>query len=233
VPINQASEILPQLRQTGRVSRGFIGVALRDVDADLQRSLGLRSPSGALVQDVTDGSPGARAGLRTYDVIVAVDGKAVSGNDELIQIIAARKPGSTATLQVLRDGRSINVPVKLAERPARERRQERPESERPQPSSQREPWLGLAVREIDAEFAARANLPSGTEGVVVSRVEPMSPAFDAEIERGHVLLEINRQRVRSTDDYRRLTARARSGDVLTLYLYKPESGRALHTLKID
>ena len=233
VPINQASEILPQLRDTGRVSRGFIGVALRDVDADLQRSLGLRSPSGALVQDVNPESPGARAGLRTYDVIVAVDGKPVAGNDELIQIIASRKPGTSATLQVVRDGRSMNVPVKLAERPPRERRQDRQEEERPQPSSQREPWLGLSVRDLDREFAARTNLPSGTAGVVVSRVEPMSPAFDAEIERGHVLLEINRQPVRSIEDYQRLTSRARSGDVLTLYLYKPESGRALHTVKID
>src|SRR3954468_13993398 len=74
VPINQASAILPQLREKGRVSRGYIGVSLKDVDADLQRSLGLKSPGGALVQDVTPGSPGARAGLRTYDLIVAVEG---------------------------------------------------------------------------------------------------------------------------------------------------------------
>ncbi len=74
MPINQASAILPQLRDTGRVSRGYIGVTLRDVDPDLQRSLGLKSADGALVQDVTPASPGARAGIRTYDLIVAVDG---------------------------------------------------------------------------------------------------------------------------------------------------------------
>jgi serine protease Do len=231
VPINQAREILPQLRDTGRVSRGFIGVALRDVDPDLQRSLGLRSQSGALVQDVTAGSPGARAGIRTYDVIVAVDGRAVAGNDELIKLIATRKPGTTATLQVVRDGRSMNVPVKLAERPLRDQRQERRTAE--QPSSQRGLSIGLSVREIDSEFSTRANLPPGVEGVIVSRVEPMSPAFDAEIERGHVLLEINRQPVRTIEDFRRLTSRVGAGDVLTLYLFKPESGRALHTVKID
>jgi serine protease Do len=234
VPINQASEILPQLRDTGRVSRGYIGVTLRDVDPDLQRSLGLGSANGALVQDVTAGSPGARAGIRTYDVIVAVDGRAVSGNDELIQLIAARKPGTTASLQVVRDGRSMNVPVKLAERPLRDRRQpERSQGEQLQPSSQRGLPLGLSVREIDPEFAARANLPAGAGGVVVSRVEPMSPGFDAEIERGHVVLEVNRQPVKSVEDFRRLTSGAKSGDVLTLYLFKPESGRALHTVKLD
>ena len=77
-------------------------------------------------------------------------------------------------------------------------------------------------------------LPEGMQGVVISRVEPMSPAFDAEVERGHVLLEINRHPVRSVEDYRRLTANAKAGDILALYIYKPESdSRALHTVKIE
>jgi serine protease Do len=91
----------------------------------------------------------------------------------------------------------------------------------------------MSVRQLDAEFVERYGLPPGTEGVIVSRVEPMTPAFDADVSRGHVVLEINRQPVRSIDDYRRLTSRARAGDVLTLYLYRPDVGRALHTLKID
>ena len=72
------------------------------------------------MQDVTAGSPGARAGLRPYDLIVAVDGKQVVRNDELIQLVAARQPGTSATLQIVRDGRAMNVPVKLAERPVRD-----------------------------------------------------------------------------------------------------------------
>jgi len=102
------------------------------------------------------------------------------------------------------------------------------------PSNQPGPALGMLVREIDPEFAQRFNLPKGLEGVIVSRVEPMSPAYDADIERGHVLLEINRQPVRSIDDYRRLTAHARPGEVLALYVFKPEiPRRELHTVKID
>ena len=233
VPINQASAILPQLRESGRVSRGYIGVMLRDVDPDLQRALGLPSAEGALVQDITPGSPAARAGLRTYDVIVAIDGKAVDGDDALIQMIAARSPGSAATVQLLRDGSAMNVTLKLAERPQRNRLNGGDTGE-PQPTGERGPLLGLSVREIDARFAARYTLPEGTRGVVVSRVEPLSPAFDADIERGHVVLEINRQPVRDIDDYRRLTGSASPGDVLTVYLYKPElNQRALETLKID
>ena len=234
VPINQARAILPQLRDKGRVSRGYIGVSLRDVDPDLQRSLGLGNTDGALVQDVTPGSPGARAGIRTYDLIVAVDGKAVSSNDQLIQLIASRQPGTVATLQIVRDNRPLNIAVKLAERAPRERKATNDDDPAPQPSSQRGPSLGLSVRELDRDFAARFKLPEGMQGVVISRVEPMSPAFDADVERGHVLLEINRHPVRSVEDFRRLTANAKAGDILALYVYKPESdSRALHTVKIE
>jgi len=234
VPINQARAILPQLRDKGHVSRGYIGVSLRDVDADLQRSLGLTNSDGALVQDVTPGSPGARAGIRTYDLIVAVDGKAVSGNDQLIQLIASRQPGTVASLQIVRDNHPVNIAVKLAERPLRDKRPANDGFPAPQPSSQRGPAIGLSVRDLDRDFAERFKLPEGMQGVVISRVEPMSPAFDADVERGHVLLEINRHPVRSVEDYRRLTANAKAGDILALYVYKPESdSRALHTVKIE
>ncbi len=233
VPINQARAILPQLRSKGRVSRGYIGVTLRDVDPDLQRSLRLSSAVGALVQDVTPDSPAARGGLRTYDLIVGVDGRPTPGNEVLIQAIAAREPGSVATLQVLRDGRAMSVTVKLVERPARERRVAAADT-RPAPSANDGSPLGLGVRDLDAEAAARYRLPEGLRGALVARVEPMSPAFDAAIERGHVVLEINRQRVQNAEDYRRLTAGARPGDVLTMYVYKPElDQRTLETVKID
>jgi serine protease Do len=233
VPINQARAILPQLRAKGRVSRGYIGVTLRDVDPDLQRSLGLSSAVGALVQDVTPGSPAARAGLRTYDLIVGVDGRPIPGNEALIQTIAAREPGSVATLQVLRDRRSMSVTLKLVERPVRDRRLAGADPG-PVPSRETGAPLGLGVRDLDAEAVARYRLPDGLRGALVARVEPMSPAFDAAIERGHVVLEINRQRVESAEDYRRLTADARAGDVLTMYVYKPElDQRTLETIKID
>ena len=233
VPVNQAVAILPQLKERGRVSRGFIGVALRDVDPDLQRSLRLSTSRGALVQDVNAGSPGDRAGLRVYDLIIAVDGAAVATNDELIRTVAARVPGTTVRLNVLRDGRPVLATVKLAERPGREE----PVAgvrERPAPSSRpTSQSIGLTVRDLDADARQRYALPRELQGVVVWRVEPMSPAFDAEIERGAVVLEINRRAVTSAADYRRLTASARTGDVLAFYLYVPDAGRTLRAVRID
>ena len=232
VPINQATAILPQLRERGHVSRGFIGVAPKKIDPDLQRSLGLRTSAGALVQDVTPGSPGDRAGLRAYAVIVAVDGRAVTADDELIQLIASRTPGTIATLQIVRDGRSLTVPVKLAERPVRERAAPEDAGAPPSPRIQGAA-LGLWVRDLDAELADR--LPDGIQGVVVSRVDPAGPAFDADIQRGHILREINRRPVRSVAEYRRVLAGAQPGDVLTLYVYRPgsEPPHALQTIQID
>jgi serine protease Do len=240
VPINQASAILPQLREKGRVSRGFIGVTLKDVDADLQRSLGLKTTHGALVQDLAPHSPGARAGVRTYDVVTHVDGKPMPNHDALIREIAARQPGTTATLAIVRDGRSLSVPVKLSERPLRgnrasDARDDISSDERPtRPSSQPSTALGLSVRELDREFIERFRLPDDLEGVVVARVEPMSPAFDAEIDRGHVVLEVNRRPVRTPEEYRRLANAVRPGDILAVYTYVPEiQQRQLRTVRID
>ena len=231
VPINQARAILPQLREHGRVSRGYVGVALRDIDDDVRASLGLSSSAGALVQDVTPGSPGARAGLRLYDVIVAVDGAPVTDDDSLIRRVAATRPGTSATLSVVRDGRVQAVLVKLAERPVREAHADA--STERAPDTLRGGALGVSVRELDRDFGERVTIPAGTHGVVVSRVDPLSPAFDAGIERGHVVIEVNRQPVRSIADYRRLTASAKTGDVFTFYLFKPESGRALQTVRVE
>jgi serine protease Do len=162
----------------------------------------------------------------------------VPNNDSLIREISARQPGSIATLSIVRDGRAMSIPIKLAERPLRGDRPGRddgPDDEpRPQPSSQRGPVLGISVREMDNEFVQRFRLPDDVEGVVVSRVEPMSPGFDADIERGHVVLEVNRQPVRSIEEFRRLTNAARPGDVMAIYLYIPEiQQRRLSTVRLD
>ena len=111
--------MLPQLKKRGRVSRGFIGVTLTDVTPALQRALGLTVARGAVVQDVGLNSPAARDGLRPYDVIIDVEGRPVSSNEELIREIAARQPGSIARLQIVRDGRRQALSVELGERPRR------------------------------------------------------------------------------------------------------------------
>ena len=234
VPINEASAILPQLKADGRVSRGFMGVGLTDVDPDLQRSLKLGTVHGALVQDVSAGSPGERAGLRPYDLITGIDGKRVATNDEIIREVARLGPGTVTRLQVQRDGRQEVLNVRLGERPSR------------QPSSPSESnghtvlrasggWpLGLDVRDLDRDIVRRLRLPEGVSGVVVTKVDPLSAAWDAGIQRDYVVMEINRRPVTSVDSYNRLARAAHPGDVVAVYVYVPGlEQRAIRAVRID
>ncbi len=238
VPINQAKLILPQLKDKGVVSRGYIGVALRDVDPDLQASLKLPSAVGALVQDVTAGSPAERAGLKPYDLITAVDQRDVATNNGLIREIAAREPGSTTRLEVVRDGRVREMIVKLAERsPVRS------VAGRAVPNTPRldrtiqdmgPGALGLTVIEIDAGNAHRFDVPRGMTGLLVQRVEPMSPAHDALIERGQVILEINRQPVDSVAGLRSILSSVRPGEAMAVFIYIPEiDQKNIRTVRMD
>src|SRR5438874_2510095 len=182
VPINGATTILQQLRARGHVSRGYIGVALTHVDPDLQRSLKLTVSHGALVQDVTSGSPADHAGLRPYDTIVALDDHLVANDDDLIREIAGRTPGTAARLRLIRDGHEESVTLKLAERPARdaERKSEPAVAPQgPERARDQDAPLGLTVRDLDGQTATRLTVPKQTHGVLITRVEPMSSSFDA------------------------------------------------------
>ncbi|MGH9330805.1 MAG: trypsin-like peptidase domain-containing protein, partial [Vicinamibacterales bacterium] len=244
VPINQVRAILQQLKARGRVSRGFIGVTLTDVSPDLQRSLHLPTTRGALVQDVSERSPGDRAGIRPYDLILSVEDREIWTNDELIRDISARQPGSAARLRVLRDGRERNVVVKLAERPTgREdgdvinRQGREPQSPAPADSAglqTPEQRLGVSVRELDDAFIRRAAIPPSVEGVVVSRIDAAGPAFQSGLARGKVIMEINRQPIRSMRDFERVVSAIRPGDAIALYVFDPRlRQREIIALSID
>ncbi len=233
VPVNQARAVLPQLKARGRVARGYIGITLKDVDPDLQESLRLTTTRGALVQDVAENSPGSRAGLKPYDLITAVDGRPVASDDELIQQVSMSPPGSSVRLDVVRDATPMSVTVTLGERPGRGDAADRPR-EAPGPAGSRPSPLGVAVRDLGREDISRLELPRGLRGVLIARVEPLSPGFDAELERGQVILEVNRRPVSTAREFERLVAGARPGDVLAVYVYLPDQEqRALRTLRVE
>ena len=239
VPINQAVAILPQLKTRGRVSRGFIGVTLTDVTPGLQRALDLPVARGAMVQDVSPQSPAERGGLRPYDVIVEVDGRAVETNEELIRDISARQPGTVSHLDILRDGRRHTLIVKLAERPRRGEEFDGTAdalgapSPAPKPEQTDGPPLGISVRELDSGVLGRVEIPSAVQGVVVSRVEPTSAAYQV-LRRGLLILEINRRPVRSVTEYQQVVGTLRTGDALAIFYYDPAvRQRGLVTLTVE
>jgi len=240
VPINQAVAILTQLKTKGRVSRGFIGITLTDVNPTLQRALGLGVSQGVIIQDVTPRSPAERAGLKPYDVVLEVEGHPVATTQQLIRDISERQPGSVAKLQVLREGRRHVLPVKLAERPGPEGELDDPDSEslgapqfpRP-PAPEFGRPLGVSVRDMDRGFINRLAVPGEVQGVVVSRVDATGPAHQA-LRRGLVILEINRRATRSVLEYQRIVGALRPGDVLAIYYYDPRiAQRGLVTVTLD
>jgi serine protease Do len=241
VPINQAVSILPQLKASGRVSRGYIGVMLTDVTAPLQRALALQVTRGALVQDVARDSPAQRAGIRIYDVIVDVEGHDISSNEDLIRDISSRPPGSIARIQLVRDGRHVTMPIRLTERPPSSPPAEANSSEalpggrglRP-PSEDPETPLGLTVRDLDRALLGRFELPASLQGVFVWKVDPTGAAFSAQMRRGFVITEINRRPVKNVEDYQRIINSAKVGDVLAILYYDPTIGpRAVVSVSVE
>ncbi len=228
IPINQAKDILPQLMATGRVARGFLGVALRGVDAEVQQALGLGSAAGALVQDVTAGSPAERAGLRPYDLITAIDGQPVDGDAPALRMVARSEPGRAARLDFLRDGRRQTATVRLAERPARVAPDGLPAVREPVRTRDLGPAeLGMTVIEITPANARRYDVPDGVLGLLVQRVEPVSAAAEAGIERGQVVLHVNRQPVATVVALRLAVGLARPGDPVAVLVYDPDLDQRL------
>ena len=236
IPINQAVAILPQLKASGRVARGFMGVLLADVTPALQQALNLTVARGALVQDFTSDSPAERSGLRIYDVVVDVEGEDIGGNEDLIRYISSQPPGAVVRVHLSRDGRYVTLPVRLTERPRGSDDDVDPLNgarERSTPVTPDLP-LGITVRELDNGFTGRLDIPDAVRGVIISRVDATGAAFSAQLRRGFVITEINRRPVRTVSDYQRIVSAARPGDVLAIYCYDPTvAQRRLVTVTVE
>jgi serine protease Do len=220
IPIGQVLDVLPQLRDRGSVARGDVGVALTNVTTELRRALQIAPTRGALVQDVGDDSPAERAGLRPYDVIVGLDGTAVTSDRQLQREIASRLPGTVGTFRIWRDGIQRTMPVKFSVRQVTEAgRRQGARSVDARPAAQGQMPLGIRVRELDDETAEHLRIPGIIQGVLVTEVDPAGPARLAQVRGNHVIVEVNREPVRSTAEYFALVSALRPGDVAALLVY--------------
>jgi serine protease Do len=211
VPINMARQVMEHILKDGRVIRGWLGVAIQPVTPAVARAMGLEKPAGALIGDVTAGSPAEKAGLRRGDIVIAINGEPVSETRELSLKVAMLSPGTTARLKVIRDRREIEIPVVLGEQPA-ERRAAGP-SPAPEPERALE---GVAVSNLTPQLRQQLGLPAAVTGVVVVRVEPGSPAAEAGLRRGDVIQEVNRRPVANVTDFERAVRQSGRGPLLLL-----------------
>jgi len=212
IPSNMARKISTELASRGRVSRGWLGVALQPLTAELARSFNAKD-KGVLVADVVPDSPASKAGLKPGDILLEFDGKRTEEPADVQRAVGLASPGTSAKIKVWRDSGERTLELKIGEAPDDREAQQRTGT-RATPSA-----LGLDVRPITQEIARQLNLRN-TEGVIVSRVEEGSSAAEAGIQRGDVIREINKQKIKGLPDYDRLTREAKDGDRLTVLLQR-------------
>ena len=199
IPANMARHVMDELRTEGQVRRAQLGVTVQQVTSDMAASLGLSETRGAIVSSIESGSAAEHAGLKRGDVIVSFNGQPVTDYNALRNRVADAKPGSSASVGIMRDGAEKTLTVKLDESSAK--RSARNGSGNA-PESVDQTALGVAVEPLTPEMAARAGVRRNVNGLLVENVDPDGRAADAGIQAGDVIVEANRKAVTSVDDLR-------------------------------
>jgi len=205
VPIDMVTSVMPQLKKTGYVVRGYMGAGIQPLDEKLATTFGLPREHGVLIGSIEDGGPAASAGIRPGDVVTHYDGKRVREVQELLLAVAASKPGTRSAVHLIRNGQKMSLSLRVAERPDPNRNQVRPAS-----NSTADPdRLGIEVRKVDQRLAMRLGQDK-PQGVIIERVLPASPAARV-LRPGDVILRVGDKRVDSELEFRRRIAAVEDG----------------------
>jgi serine protease Do len=200
IPANMARNVMEQIVEHGKVTRAYLGIVPQDVTPDIAKEFGEKEARGALVADVSAGSPAQKSGLERGDIILDVNGKPVADSNALRMTISMMAPDSDAKLKVLRNGSEREIAVKLSAMPTE---QAAANSDDKSNSSASSALSGVSVENLDAQSAKELGLSPNTKGVVVTNVDPSSEAAEAGLRRGDVIQEVNRQPVKNTSDFER------------------------------
>jgi serine protease Do len=214
IPANMAKSVMAQLLKDGKVRRGMIGVGIQDVTSDLANDFGLKEIRGVIVNSVTPNSPAERAGIKQGDVIVGFNGVNVSDGNELRNRVAQTAPNTPATIEILRNGSKQSLRITLGEfQPKTTVTADENSDPDAQPVQGK---LGLSLQPVTPQITQQLNLKDAPDGLVVTNVQPGSPADDSGIERGDIILQVNRQSVRTVDEVQTAIGKSKGNSVLLL-----------------
>jgi serine protease Do len=221
VPANLAREVMQSLREKGRVVRGYIGASVQPLTPELAEAMKLKGqPTGALVGEVVPNSPSQKAGIKTGDVITAVNGKKVSDARELRLMIGSMAPGTNVQMEVNREGQTKTFNVELAEMPpgaAGQGVEAAPEeSAQPQKTTV---FGGVAVADITDDIRSALNLPKDLQGAVIAEIDADSPAGKTGLREGDVIQEVNKQPVRNAKDLFALSKKLKANEKILIRVY--------------
>jgi serine protease Do len=210
IPSQIVKPTIDALIAHGKVTHGYMGIGISDVTPENSKFFNLTKSAGALVTQVEPDSPAAKGRMKNGDVITGLDGKPVNDAGELQVEVGQRQPGTTIKLDVVRDGKNTTVPVTLEAMGSRDK----VASEN---SSQEKPRWGLALQDLSPDLRQEIQVPTDVHGAVVAKVEPGSSAENAGIQRGDVILEVNRMPVQSAQDVQQALSSVPKGqDALVL-----------------
>src|ERR1035437_1331020 len=204
VPVNIARHVLERLITAGKITRGYLnGVGVQDIDANLAKQFNLADQDGALVGDVQPGSPAANGGIKSGDVILAVNGREITGAENFEVTVSQLEPGSQAALKIIRNGAVRTNLVTLVELPAsptpvQEQRITRPDR------SKTDALDGVTVADIEPEIRQQLRVPTTLQGALVAEVDRYSNSAEARLQRGDIIVEINREAVTNAGEAVRL-----------------------------
>ena len=213
IPINIAKSVMQSIITKGYVSRGWLGVYIQDINENLKKAFGLDTDKGVLVSSVVEDSPAEKAGIESGDVILKIDGKEIENTLDLRTKIASSSPGTRVTITLLRNGKEKNIDVILGEM----------EHEQVAENAASREKLGLVVKNITPETARSFDIPQGTEGVVITDVEPGSRADEAGLKKGDIIKEVNRHPVTNVKQFAERIKEADKGRVILLLIERDKA----------
>lgn len=210
IPSNMVQQVVSQLRSRGKVVRGWLGVGIQEVTAELAAQFGIKETDGVLVNDVFENEPAARSGLKPGDIIAKVAGRPVETPSGLSRVVAGLTPGTTIEIEIIRSGERRQLTVDLGER-----KEEAVVVSAPPPAPLPEIKLGLNVQDLTPELAEKFKLKD-QKGVLISKVEASSTAHEQGLQEGDLIKEVNRQTVTTTEEFTSAVAQLKKGDSVLL-----------------
>jgi serine protease Do len=232
MPVNTARQILPQLRERGKVVRGYLGITVTNLDQETVDAFELDSRQGAFVQEVIEDHAADKGGVRHGDIILEIDGDPVEDTRDLIDTVSALPPGTKIELKVVRDGRQMNLDVELEERVREGEDVEQDVDSRDEDEAASR--VGVSVSELTPRVRQSFGLDESVSGVIITRVRAVSPAGEEGLREGDVISEANGREIESTADLFEVLEATDEGGYLRLYVYRPRFDRSFFAiLKLD
>jgi serine protease Do len=212
IPIDMARGVMTQLIEHGKVTRGYLGIGIEQMTPALAKQFGLANSDGTIVTEVTDGSPAAKAGLQRGDVILAINGETISDFSQFRLHIADAAPNSTIHLKIMRNSKVMEVPVTIGQL-----KEDNQVASNDDDSKGADGGMtGVQIENLTPQIAQQLGVSAHAQGVVVSQVSPDSAAAEAGLQRGDVVVEVNRHAVHNAQEFQQAMSQANGGSTLLL-----------------